>query len=136
MISLTKLRNTVLLEKKLLKELERAREASSDAFDKAPPNMDSKQFNEYMSETNIKLSEASRKYRMVKTPVYSDLPDYGDVMPLTDFINNVMCGGFIDYDGSGNYVKDGKESDITIIPSDVKRGTIRTEFDTIIWYNR
>jgi len=65
-----------------------------------------------------------------------DLPTYGDVMPLTEFIENVECGGFIDYDGSGNYVKDGKMSNITIYPSDVKHNMVRKDFDTIIWFNR
>ena len=124
------------LEVKLLDELEKARDATQEAFDNAPSNLSYDVFMLYMEETNKIVAEASRKYRMVKTPIFSELPDYGDVMSLEDFIDNVNCGGFIDYDGSGNYVKDGKESDITIKPSDVKRGTIRTDFDTIVWYNR
>jgi hypothetical protein len=66
----------------------------------------------------------------------SELPDYGDVMTLEHFIENVKDGGFIDYDGFGNYVKDGKMSNIEIYPSDVKHNMIRKDFDTIIWFNR
>lgn len=124
------------LEKKLLLELEKARDASQEAFNNAPPDLEYQEFMDYMEETNKKVSEASRKYRMVKTPKFSELSTYGDVMSLEDFIDNVKCGGFIDYDGHGRYVKDGMESDITIYPSDVKRGTIRKDFDTIIWFNR
>lgn len=66
----------------------------------------------------------------------SELSDYGDVMSLESFIECVKDGGFIDYDGFGYYVKDGKESNVMIIPSDVKRKRIRTDFDTVIWFNR
>ncbi len=54
----------------------------------------------------------------------SELSDYGDVMPLKDFIRNVESGGFIDYDGYGYYVKDNKETNIMIRPSDVKHNSI------------
>jgi len=123
-------------EAKLLFELEEARDASQEAFDNAPPNLSYDAFMQHMEETNKRVSEASRKYRMIKTPIFSELPDFGDVMSLDHFIANVKCGGFINYDGSGNYVKDGMESDITIHPTDVKHGTIRKDFDTIVWYNR
>jgi len=82
------------------------------------------------------LTKLETKLRMEKTPEFSKLSDFGSVMTLADFIENVKCGGFIDYDGYGHYVKDGKESDIEIYPSDVKKGNIRKDFDTIIWFNR
>ena len=100
-------------------------------------------FDEYQEKINKacqpelgQLIKLETKLRMEKEPVFSELPDYGDVMSLKDFIENVKCGGFIDYDGYGNYVKDGKETDIEIYPSDVKKGNIRKDFDTIIWFNR
>ena len=83
-----------------------------------------------------KLASLSRERRMLMSYVLSDLPKYGDVMSLKDFVENVRDGGFIDYDGFGNYVKDGKETDIAIYPSDVRYGSIRTDFDTMVWYNR
>ena len=124
------------LEKQLLKELEDAREASSRAFNECPPDLDYNGFMGFMEETNKKVSKASRAYRMVQTPNFSELPTYGDVMSLDDFIDNVKSGGFIDYDGFGHYVKDELESDIIIYPSDVKHYAIRKDFDTIVWYNR
>jgi hypothetical protein len=45
------------------------------------------------------------------------------------------CDGFIDDDGSGNYMKDGLVSDISIYPSDIESGLIK-DFDSIIWFNR
>ena len=55
---------------------------------------------------------------------------------LKDFIECVKCGGFINYDGYGKYVKNGMETDIEIYPSDVKNKNVRKEFDKIIWFNR
>lgn len=77
-----------------------------------------------------------RELRMLIPVEFDELPDYGTVMSLKEFIECVKSGGFIDYDGYGSYVKDGKESNITIHPSDIAYGVIREGFDTIIWYNR
>lgn len=123
-------------ERKLLIELDIAREESQEAFRSVPDNLSYQGFMDYMEKSNKKVMEASRKYRMIKTPKFSELPKFGDVMPLSEFIECVNSGGFIDYDGSGNYVKDGMESDIDIYPSDVAHGCVRKDFDTIIWYNR
>jgi len=123
-------------EKRLLIELDIAREESQIAFKNVPEGLSLPQYMAYMEKSNKKVSEASRRYRMVQTPKYSEMPKFGDVMSLQDFLDNVECGWFIDYDGSGNYVKDGMESNITVYPSDVKYGAIRTDFDTIVWYNR
>lgn len=108
-------------------------EAKEKAWDNSKP------FDEYwayMKPENRRLAELDREKRMIMPYELSDLPDYGDVMPLKDFIRNVKCGGFIDYDGYGHYVKDGKETDITIHPSDVEHKALRKEFDTIVWFNR
>lgn len=123
-------------EERLLEELETAGDESQEAFNNCPPDLSFEEFHNYMSHYNRKCSEISRKLRMIKTPTYSELSTFGHVMSLEDFIDNVKCGGFIDYDGFGNYVKDGKESNIEIHPSDVKHDAIRTDFDTIVWYNR
>jgi len=93
-------------------------------------------FKAYMNEVWNIRNELNREKRMIMPYELSELPDYGDVMPLSDFIDRVKSGGFIDYDGSGDYVKDGKISNITIYPSDVKHNSIRNDFDTIIWFNK
>lgn len=123
-------------EIELEKLLDEAHDESQKAFDECPAGLDFYEFEDYMKPYNKKCSEISRKLRMIMTPEFSDLPDFGDVMSLEHFIANVECGGFIDYDGYGSYVRDGKESNITIHPSDVKHGAVRKDFDTIIWYNR
>lgn len=90
----------------------------------------------YLRPETKQISELGRELRMIMPYKLEDLPKYGDVMSLSDFIENVNCGGFIDYDGYGNYVIDNKMTDIEIYPSDVEYGTIRKDFDTIIWFNR
>jgi hypothetical protein len=90
----------------------------------------------YMKPVWNKQAKLDREKRMLITPEFSDLSDFGDVMSLDHFIECVKCGGFIDYDGFGNYVRDDKESNIEIYPSDIKHGAVRKDFDTIIWFNR
>jgi len=100
-------------------------------------NSDSIQdWEEYQEPENTKINKLSREKRMLITPEFSELPDCGDIMSLKDFIQNVKDGGFIDYDGFGNYVRDNMKSDIDIYPSDIRFGSIRDDFDTIVWFNR
>lgn len=91
---------------------------------------------EHMKNVWEKHAKLNREKRMLMIPEFEKLSDYGDVMSLESFIECVKSGGFIDYDGSGNYVREGKESDISIYPSDIKHGAVRKDFDTIIWFNR
>ena len=123
-------------EEQLRHELEIAENEHHERFNSAPEGMDFNEFTDYMSGVNEKCSRISRELRMIQTPVFDELSTFGDVMSLKDFIDYVNSGGFIDYDGYGHYVRDGKESDITIKPSDVSYGKIRKDFDTIIWFNR
>ena len=94
------------------------------------------EYKEYMGPEWQQLNEFSRERRSIMPYKLTPLPDYGDTMSLDDFIENVKCGGFIDYDGFGHYIKDGQETNIEIYPSDVKHNAIREEFDSIIWFNR
>ena len=81
------------------------------------------------------IQKLSKEYRLIKPYELKELSG-GDVMSLQHFIDCCESGGFIDYDGYGYYVKDGKESDIYIYPSDVKAGKVRKDFDTVVWFNR
>jgi len=93
-------------------------------------------FEERREPVHKKLGKLSREKRLLMTPEYDTLPDYGSVMSMKDFLSCVRSGGFIDYDGHGCYVKDGKISNINIYPSDVAHKAVRKDFDTIIWFNR
>lgn len=64
-----------------------------------------------------------------------EMPKFGDVFPVKEFIEDCESGMFIDYDGYGHPVKDNlmdesiiiKPSQVILIPSDA---------DSIIWFNR
>ena len=126
--------------KRTLEQIERELEEDQEAYDKKwyADNTD-RPWDEFLkwADPEIKLmSKLSREKRMMMPYTLSEIPDFADVMSLEDFVECVKAGGFIDYDGSGNYCIDGKETNITIHPSDVKAEAIRWEFDTITWYNR
>lgn len=61
---------------------------------------------------------------------------HGDLILLEDFVESCKNGWFIDYDGSGNYATENKQTDITICPSDVIDGKYRKDFTHVMWYNR
>lgn len=96
-----------------------------------------KKYCEFLAPEENAITELYRELRFIKPYTLSELSeDLGHIMPLQEFIDNCNDGGFIDYDGWGYYVKDGKKSDITIIPSDIKHNKVRKDFDTIVWLNR
>lgn len=118
------------------KDIQKAEEAYDIKWHSDNTNRPWSDFIKWAEPEIKKLDELSREKRMMMPYELSDIPDFADVMPLQDFIDCVNDGGFIDYDGSGNYVLNGKETNITIHPSDVKFGTIRWEFDSVAWYNK
>jgi hypothetical protein len=100
------------------------------------PCGDWNEFCMYMKPVWDKQAKLDREKRMLMTPEFDELPTYGHVMSLKEFIECVKDGCFIDYDGHGRYVRDGKESNIHIYPSDIKHKAVRKDFDTIIWFNK
>jgi hypothetical protein len=128
------------LVKKRLEEINKEQDKIENLIDEKDKKWDiNKPFNEYweyMRPEKEKLSNLCGESRMISPIEVDDISTHGDVMSLKDFEDNVACGGFIDYDGFGRYIVDGKETNIEIYPSDFKRGLIREEFDTIIWFNR
>lgn len=123
-----------------LEELDLEIEKIEESYERKLNEFDfSKSFEEFTKfmqpETSI-LASLSRKRRMITGYNLSDIPDYADVMSLQEFIDACNCGGFIDSDGFGHYVLDGKETDIDIFPSDIKHKCIRKEFDSVAWYNK
>lgn len=122
-----------------LEDIEAEIEAYRELYDQKFNNHDGLSWEEFLkwAEPELKqLARLSREKRMMMPYKLDDIPDYADVMTLQEFIENVNDGGFIDYDGFGHYVLNGKETDITIYPSDIEHGAIRREFDSVAWYNR
>ena len=116
-----------------LEELDKIIELKDKVWDNSKPW---EEYSEYLRPENKKINELGRERRMIMPYQLEEMPTYGDVMSLEDFIGCVEAGLFIDYDGYGHYCKDGLETNIEIYPSDVKRKSIRKEFDTIVWFNR
>lgn len=118
------------------KELEKAKEEYNNAFNNLPPDLDFNGYNEAMSPYEERLDSARRKYALKKEPEYKDIPEYGDHMKMEDFVECCKSGGFIDYDGGGNYATEDKSTNISIYPSDVMSGDYRKDFSHVIWFNR
>jgi len=66
----------------------------------------------------------------------SEIPEYGDHMTMQEWLECVECGGFIDYDGWGNYATADKMSDKKLVPSDVKKNNIDESYTHVVWFNR
>ena len=134
------------MSEKRLQEIEIELDKAYDEHDKLqetePPYDENdaagsfERYRAHMKPATEKIARLGREKRMLMTPEFEELSDYGDVMSLEHFLDCVKGGGFIDYDGFGKYVRDGRESNIEIYPSDIQYGSIRDDFDTIIWFNK
>lgn len=62
------------------------------------------------------------------------IPSYGDLMTLQDWIDCVVLGCFIDYDGHGCYATETEMSDIVVHPSDFPN--IDRKWTHVVWFNR
>ena len=121
-----------------IQELEDERESLVDElFKKEGPNC-FRRIETITAPFNKKISLLAKEQKMERPVVLGEEVDYEEdhVMSLDDWKACVVAGGFIDYDGYGRYVKDGRKTNIEVYPSDLKAGFIREEFDTIVWYNR
>lgn len=67
---------------------------------------------------------------------WKEIPKYGDMFQLEEFIEACKCNAFIDEDGYGYYSDGILMSDIIIVPSDIVHGTIDYDFSHVIWFNR
>jgi hypothetical protein len=127
--------------KRTLEQIEKELEEVQELYDKKwhsdNTNRPWEEFLKWAEPEIKKIGELSREKRMNLPVILGDKVQPDDhVMSIKDFIGCVKCGGFIDYDGFGRYVKDNQETNIEIYPSDVKHKAIRKDFDTIVWYNR
>jgi hypothetical protein len=102
------------------------------------PLHEMRKHNEIGVELKKEIRELDQKIRLEREPefAYDVVAENGDVMSIDQFIKSVNCGLFTDYDGFGRYIRDGKESNIEIYPSDVKHNSLRADFTQIIWFNR
>ena len=111
-------------------------EKTEPPYDQDDPQGSWDRYCAHMKPAWKKRADLDREKRMLMTPEFSELSDYGDLMSLEDWLECVNEGGFIDYDGHGRYVRDGKESNIIVYPSDVQHNSVRDDFDSVMWFNR
>ncbi len=99
------------------------------------PNYD--EFEITIAPFQAKIRALDRELRMIlPCKLMDDITVDDDVMSIKEFIHAVKSGLFIDFDGYGRYVKNGKKTNIQILPSDIKYKAIRKEFDTIVWFSK
>lgn len=137
------------------KILEREYEVLSEAFDRKKeailkreeiknqnnPNKFFQNWEVMLEETKPdRLALRNKKFEIEKLKVveWEDIPEYGDHMTMEDFKGYCDGGGFIDYDGSGNYASETHMSNISISPSDFKINNIHKnkDFTHIVWFNK
>jgi hypothetical protein len=66
----------------------------------------------------------------------SPIPKYGWHISIEEFISNVEDRNLIDYDGWGYYATKDQMTNITVIPSQIKRGEINKKYTHVVWMNR
>jgi hypothetical protein len=66
------------------------------------------------------------------------LPTYGNLYTLEEFMENCRNGGFIDYDGFGNFATAKEMYNKEVYPSDVLKKNFKPqpEFTHVMWFNR
>ena len=72
-------------------------------------------------------------------PQLEKFPDYGDLMPLTEWLQGVRSNFFIDEDGYGYWAtKDGFDPDERVMPSEVYAGHQPAPRGAthVLWFNR
>jgi hypothetical protein len=69
-----------------------------------------------------------------------ELPNYGDLITMKNFIRYCVNGWFIDYDGHGRYVVDvdGKKmmTNLYVHPSEVLDNSYKQKYKFVMWFNR
>lgn len=129
---------------KTIKELQKEKNIAVDARKKVMENFDfvkSDSFQDWedaIEPHNEKISRLSFLIDSQTDVEWRELPNYGTLMTIEDWLENVTSGGFIDYDGSGNYSDGKRMSNKSVSPSDVDSDQImkNKEFTHIIWFNR
>jgi len=85
----------------------------------------------YHSET----SESGPEPKWKEIP--DEMPPFGDLMTMAEWLETVGYGGFIDYDGFGHYATKTEYLDGPVVsPSMVSKGLVDQSYTHIIWFNR
>lgn len=80
----------------------------------------------------IEMMKEDSKNGIVFEPIEHD--DYH--MTLAEWLDDVKCGGYIDYDGHGDLATEDTKSNVIIQPSDAEDYDFPIWATHIVWYNR
>ena len=67
---------------------------------------------------------------------FSNIDEEDDIYSIEEFINSVKSGSFRDNDGTGYLIKNGKQTDIYINPSDFETTIDVSRYEGVVWYNK
>jgi len=123
-------------KKELEEQLESLKELEKKELNVAYEKETHEGFASHMNPIWKKIQKVNRELNLLRTPIMSPIPEYGSWYTLEDFRKICLSGGFIDYDGNGNYSTEKEMSDIEIVPSDIKSGIYRKDFTHVIWFNK
>ncbi len=100
-------------------------------------NFDYDEYKEYIKPERHELNILDNQRRLLMPYELGEITEGGKQMSIKDFKAMISSGRIRlnDSSGQGYYVKNGKESNIRILPSDVKRNMLRNDFDAIVWYS-
>lgn len=65
-----------------------------------------------------------------------EIPDYGDIFTMDNFIAYCQAGFFINYDGFGCYATENLMFSDVILPSYVTKRNNVKNYSHVIWFNR
>lgn len=133
-----KLESNLTLEQlqKMEQEWQDALSKNEDSFHKKSAG-DFNAYSDLCQPYHDLINTINRRIRMIMpVELEEELRKDDDVMTLDEFKEAVKSGMFIDYDGHGRYVKDGRVTNVLIFASDCESKSIRKDFTEMVWYNR
>jgi len=72
--------------------------------------------------------------------VYRDFNEYGDIMTIEEFLEDVELGALMDYDGHGFLANESQETNIMVKPSNVDivlaKYNDKLNLQFVVWYDR
>ena len=101
---------------------------------KVIPNLDLDEFFDEYEDVYRNIIRRSRAEPLETIAYDDDISEYGELMTVDDWVACCESGGFIDYDGHGYPVRNGKCSNVLLKPS--IRHLIPKDATHIEWFNR
>jgi len=128
---------------KELEKLIKKRDVARKEYNKIINSLDATKLSFYewqeaLEPYSDKISDLNHQIDLITPIEWKEIPDYGDLMTMEDWLDCVESGGFIDYDGSGRYSDGKRMANKPVYPSDVEAGRLlkETEFTHVVWFNR